>query len=43
MRRVVIAASAGVLLAGPAVLAFWTGGFFDEPRLWATAAERGDK
>lgn len=37
MRRVVIAASAGVLLAGPAVLAFWTGGFFDEPRLWATA------
>jgi O-Antigen ligase len=25
-----------LLLAGPTVLAFFSGGFFDEPRLWAT-------
>jgi O-Antigen ligase len=28
-------AGAGALLAGPTVLAFWSGGFFDQPRLWA--------
>src|SRR4051794_1868917 len=27
--------AAAVLLAGPAVLAFWSGGFFSEPRLIA--------
>ena len=31
MRRV----AAGVALAGPTALAFFSGGFFDEPRLWA--------
>ena len=31
MRRL----AAGVALAGPTALAFFSGGFFDEPRLWA--------
>jgi O-Antigen ligase len=28
-------AGAGAVLAGPTVLAFWSGGYFDQPRLWA--------
>lgn len=35
MRRWVLAAGALVLLAMPTVLAFYSGGFFDEPRLFA--------
>ena len=34
-RRVVIAAAAAILLAGPTVLSFLTGGYFDVPREWA--------
>jgi hypothetical protein len=37
MRRWVLAAGAGVLLALPSVLAFYSGGFFDKPRLVAAA------
>ena len=36
MRRAAVAVAASVLLAGPAVLAFFAGGFFDGPRLVAT-------
>jgi hypothetical protein len=35
MRRVVVAVAAALLLAGPTVLAFFSGGFFAEPRLIA--------
>ena len=35
MRRWVLAAGALVLVAMPAVLAFFSGGFFDKPRLVA--------
>jgi O-antigen ligase len=35
MRRVVLTGARFVLLAGPVALAFFTGGFFDEPRAWA--------
>lgn len=35
MRRAVPAAAAACLLAGPTVLAFWSGGYFDGPRLIA--------
>jgi hypothetical protein len=35
------AAAAGLLLAGPFVLAFFAGGFFDEARLWAALAAWG--
>ena len=37
-RRIVRAVAAGVLVAGPAALAFSRGGFFDEARLWAGMA-----
>jgi hypothetical protein len=37
MRRWVLAAGAGVLLVLPSVLAFYSGGFFDKPRLIAAA------
>jgi hypothetical protein len=33
----VLTAARGVLLAGPTVLAFFTGGYFDEARAWAGA------
>ncbi len=36
MRRAVLLTGAGVLLVGPTVLAFFSGGYFDEPRLIAT-------
>ena len=36
MRRAAVAVAASVLLAGPAVLAFFAGGYFDGPRLIAT-------
>ena len=32
------AAAAALLLAGPCALAFFSGGFFDEARLWAARA-----
>ena len=32
-----LALVAGGLLAGPVLLAFWSGGFFDDARLWALA------
>jgi hypothetical protein len=35
MRRAALAVAAGLLLAGPTVLAFYSGGFFTEPRLIA--------
>jgi hypothetical protein len=35
MRRAALAVAAGLLLAGPTVLAFFSGGFFTEPRLIA--------
>lgn len=35
MRRALIAPAALALLAGPAILAFFAGGYFTEPRLWA--------
>ncbi len=35
MRRAVPAAAAACLLAGPTVLAFWSGGYFTDPRLIA--------
>ncbi len=37
MRRAVILPAATVLLAGPTVIAFFTGGYFDGPRAAATA------
>jgi hypothetical protein len=37
-RRGVGAAACAVLLAGPAALAFFSGGYFDEPRAWAGLA-----
>ena len=36
MRRAVLLPAAAVLLVGPTVLAFFSGGYFDEPRLIAT-------
>jgi O-Antigen ligase len=36
MRRAVLVTAAAVLLVGPTVLAFFSGGYFDEPRLVAT-------
>lgn len=36
MRRAVLLVAAGVLLLSPTVLAFFSGGYFDEPRLIAT-------
>jgi O-Antigen ligase len=36
MRRAVLLAAAAVLLGGPTALAFFSGGYFDEPRLIAT-------
>ena len=36
MRRAVLRSAAAVLLAGPTVLAFYSGGYFDGPRLVAT-------
>lgn len=38
MRRPVLAAAAVVLLAGPTALAFFSGGYFTEPRVWAGLA-----
>jgi O-Antigen ligase len=38
MRRAVLLAAAAVLLAGPTVLAFFAGGYFDGPRFAATIA-----
>jgi hypothetical protein len=38
MRRAVLLTAAAVLLVGPTVLAFFSGGYFDEPRLVATLA-----
>ena len=38
MGRAVSAAATAVLLAGPAVLAFFSGGYFDGPRLAAAFA-----
>jgi hypothetical protein len=38
MRRAVLLTAAAVLLVGPTVLAFFSGGFFDGPRLVATLA-----
>ena len=38
MRRFVTGLGCAVLLAGPTVLAFFSGGFFDRPRLWAGIA-----
>jgi len=38
MRRAVLLLAAAILFAGPTVLAFLTGGYFDEPRLVATCA-----
>ena len=38
MRRFVTGLGCAVLLAGPTVLAFFSGGFFDRPRLWAAIA-----
>ncbi len=35
MSRGVLIGARAVLLAGPTVLAFFTGGYFDEPRVWA--------
>ncbi len=35
MRRAVPAAAAAVLLAGPTIIAFWSGGYYTEPRLIA--------
>lgn len=35
MRLGVMNCARGVLLAGPAVLALFSGGYFDQPRLWA--------
>jgi hypothetical protein len=37
MRRAVLAVAAATLLTGPTLLAFFSGGYFLEPRLWATA------
>ena len=37
-RRSLCMAGAGAVLAGPTALAFWSGGYFDEPRLWAGLA-----
>jgi hypothetical protein len=34
-RQVVLTCARVVLLAGPVVLAFFSGGYFDEPRVWA--------
>ena len=33
MSRTLSAAGAAVLIAGPTVIAFFSGGFFDDPRL----------
>jgi O-antigen ligase/polysaccharide polymerase Wzy-like membrane protein len=38
MRRAVLLAAAAVLLAGPTVIAFFSGGYFDGPRFAATLA-----
>jgi hypothetical protein len=38
MRRAVPAIAAATLLAGPTVLAFFSGGYFIQPRLWAGLA-----
>jgi O-Antigen ligase len=38
MRRATLAVAAGLLLAGPTALAFFSGGFFTEPRLIAAIA-----
>ena len=38
MRRVVLSAACVALLAGPTVLAFFAGGYFDGPTLWAGLA-----
>jgi O-Antigen ligase len=35
MSRAVLIGARAVLLAGPTALAFFTGGYFDEPRVWA--------
>src|SRR5436305_6780746 len=35
MSRGVLIGARAVLLAGPTALAFFTGGYFDEPRVWA--------
>ena len=35
MSRAVLIGARAVLLAGPTALAFFTGGYLDEPRVWA--------
>jgi O-antigen ligase/polysaccharide polymerase Wzy-like membrane protein len=35
MRRVVLSVASAALLAGPTVLAFFAGGYFEQPSLWA--------
>ncbi|MGI8511609.1 MAG: hypothetical protein ACR2NH_03175 [Solirubrobacteraceae bacterium] len=35
MRPIALICARAVVLAGPTVLAFFSGGFFDEPRVWA--------
>ncbi|MGH2894877.1 MAG: O-antigen ligase family protein [Solirubrobacteraceae bacterium] len=35
VRRVVLSAASAALLAGPTVLAFFAGGYFEQPTLWA--------
>ena len=35
MRRAALSAARLLLLAGPTVLAFFSGGYFDGPRAWA--------
>ena len=41
MRRAVTAVAAACLLIGPTVLAFFSGGYFDEPRLIAALVAWG--
>ena len=38
MRRPLLSAVAAAILAGPTALAFFTGGYFEGPRVWAGAA-----
>ena len=35
VRRVVLSGATAALLAGPTVLAFFAGGYFEQPLLWA--------
>ncbi|CAB4930082.1 unannotated protein [freshwater metagenome] len=37
MRQAALALASAVLLAGPTVIAFFSGGYFDTPRLWGLA------